>query len=123
MPVQPSYPGVYVQEVASGVRTIVGVSTSVAVFIGNASWGPANDPVLCLNYTDFDRTFTSDLSAGDLARAVRLFFLNGGTQCYVVRLVKEFDLVPVNNAAAASETLVDAASADTLIVEGKYPGI
>ncbi len=123
MAVQPSYPGVYVQEVPSGVRTIVGVSTSVAVFIGNAAWGPVNDPVLCLNYSDFERTFTSDVAVGDLARAVRLFFLNGGTQCYVVRLAKEDDPVPANNAAPATVTLVDAATADTLIIEGKYPGL
>ena len=74
MPVQTTYPGVYVQEVPSGVRTITGVSTSVAVFLGRTKWGPINEPVLCLNYSDFERTFTSDISQGDMARAVRLFF-------------------------------------------------
>jgi hypothetical protein len=83
MPIQPTYPGVYVQEVPSGVRTIMGVSTSIAMFIGRAKWGPDNEPFQCLNYSDFDRAFTSDNSMGDLARAVRLFFLNGGTRCYV----------------------------------------
>jgi phage tail sheath protein FI len=61
MPVQTSYPGVYVQEVPSGVRTIAGVSTSVALFVGRTKWGPANFPVLCLKYTDFLRTFTDDI--------------------------------------------------------------
>jgi phage tail sheath protein FI len=36
MPVTPTYPGVYVQEVPSGVRTIAGVATSIAVFVGQA---------------------------------------------------------------------------------------
>ena len=34
MPVSPTYPGVYIEEVPSGVRTIVGVSTSVTAFVG-----------------------------------------------------------------------------------------
>ncbi|MEO8148097.1 MAG: phage tail sheath subtilisin-like domain-containing protein [Bacteroidia bacterium] len=88
MPVQPSYPGVYVQEVPSSVRTIVGVSTSIAAFIGRASQGPVNFPQLCLSYSDFDRTFSSDTSLSDMPRAVKLFFLNGGTRCYVTRIVK-----------------------------------
>ena len=34
MAVTPTYPGVYVQEVPSGVRAIAGVSTSIGMFIG-----------------------------------------------------------------------------------------
>ena len=89
MPVQPTYPGVYVQEVPSGVRTITGVSTSVAVFIGRAKRGPVDKPVLCLNFSDFERTFSSDTSKGDLPRSVRLFFQNGGTQCFVLRIAPD----------------------------------
>ena len=33
MPVKPTYPGVYIEELPSGVRTITGVSTSVAAFV------------------------------------------------------------------------------------------
>ena len=123
MPVQTSYPGVYVQEVPSGVRTITGVSTSVAVFIGQTVWGPINEPVLCLNYSDFVRTFTSSTTLGDLARSVRLFFLNGGTKCYVMRVAREDDALPANNAAFASATLLDSALAATLIVQAKYEGL
>jgi len=88
MPVRPqvSYPGVYVQEVPSGVRTIVGVSTSIAVFIGRTKQGPLDEPVFCLNYSDFERVFSSEYAGSDMARAVRLFFQNGGTQCYVMRI-------------------------------------
>ena len=45
MPVTPTYPGVYVQEIPSGVRTIAGVETAVAAFIGRAKWGPLGAPV------------------------------------------------------------------------------
>ena len=40
--VQVSYPGVYVQERSSGVRTITGVSTSIAAFFGRTTKGPIN---------------------------------------------------------------------------------
>lgn len=88
MPVTPTYPGVYVQEVPSGVRTIAGVATSITMFIGMAKKGPMNDPIQCLNYSDFVRTFSDDTTAGSLAFYVRLFFLNGGTNCYVMRIAK-----------------------------------
>ena len=114
MPVQTSYPGVYVQEVPSGVRTIAGVSTSVALFVGRTKWGPANFPVLCLNYTEFLRTFTDDTSQSDMARAVRLFFLNGGTQCYVTRIV--------GSGFLSSSITINGGVNPTLIITAKYPG-
>lgn len=117
MPVQTTYPGVYVQEVPSGVRTIVGVSTSIAMFIARASWGPTFEPVLCLNYSDFERTFTPNTSQSDLAHAVRLFFLNGGTQCYVMRIARESGANP----AKAAVTL-PASSGNSLVVTAKYSG-
>lgn len=82
-----TYPGVYTVEVPSGVRTIVGVSTSTALFIGSSPDGPLNQPVQCFNYTDFARVFSDDITAEQhLARYVRLFFLNGGSLCWVVRV-------------------------------------
>ncbi|HMH20133.1 MAG TPA: phage tail sheath C-terminal domain-containing protein [Puia sp.] len=122
MAVQPTFPGVYVQEIPSGVRTIAGVSTSIALFIGQGVWGPVNEPVLCLSYTDFDRAFTSDTSRGDLARAVRLFFLNGGTLCYVLRIAREGDAVPANNAVKATVSLLSGAT-PLLDVTAKSEGV
>ncbi|MEO1515415.1 MAG: phage tail sheath subtilisin-like domain-containing protein [Bacteroidota bacterium] len=99
MPVQPptSYPGVYVQEVPSGVRTIAGVSTSIAAFLGESIRGPINRPILITSYTDFERQF-GGLSRGSMmSYAVRQFFLNGGTQAVVIRLA--------HNAVAANRML------------------
>ena len=81
-----SYPGVYVQEVPSGVRTIVGVGTSIGMFIGTARKGPIKRPVRCVSYLDYVRSFGEDPSGGDLVRYVKLFFLNGGTDSYVMRI-------------------------------------
>ena len=116
MPVSPTYPGVYVQEVPSGVRTIAGVSTSVAVFIGRATQGPLDTPVLILNYTDFERAFSSDYAGSDLARAVQLFFQNGGTQCYVMRIA--------DGAVPSQVTLRNEANnEDVLEVTAQSPGV
>jgi phage tail sheath protein FI len=87
MAVSPTYPGVYVQEVPSGVRTIVGVGTSTALFVGRTLTGPMMRAVRLNTYSDFVRAFGDDggkVSA--MARYVRLFFLNGGSDCYVIRI-------------------------------------
>ena len=55
MPVQTSYPGVYIEELPSGIRTITGVATSVTAFIGRAKKGPVNEPVTVRSYADFER--------------------------------------------------------------------
>ena len=34
MPVRPTYPGVYVEEIPSGVRPVASVATSTAAFVG-----------------------------------------------------------------------------------------
>jgi Bacteriophage tail sheath protein len=86
MPATVSYPGVYVQEVPSDVRTIVGVGTSIGMFIGRTKTGQMFVPKRLLSYDDFSREFTTDTSLSDMARAVKLFFTNGGTQCYAVRI-------------------------------------
>jgi Phage tail sheath protein FI len=102
MPVQVSYPGVYIQEVPSGVHTITGVSTSIAAFFGRTAKGPIDRAVRCLSFADFLREFGGPHPLSDLAQSVRQFFDNGGTDCYVVRLAK--------GAAAASVTLKNLAS-------------
>ena len=86
MPVQVSYPGVYVQEVPSGARTITGVSTSIGAFVGMSTRGPKNTPVQVLGFIDYTRTFGDSIAQGEMTDQVRQFFLNGGQQAYVVRV-------------------------------------
>ena len=45
MPVKPTYPGVYIEEIPSGVRTITGVATSIAAFVGHFPKGLQNEAV------------------------------------------------------------------------------
>ncbi len=115
MPVAVSYPGVYIQEVSSGVHTITNVSTSIGAFFGRASKGPMNKAVRLLSLADFTRAFGAPHPQSDLAASVRQFFANGGTDCYVVRLAK--------NASKASVTLEDQAGQTVLDAKAKAEGV
>ncbi len=84
--VQLSYPGVYIVEKPSGVSTITGVSTSIAAFFGRTRKGPIDKAVRCLGYADFLRVFGGAHPDSEIGASLKLFFDNGGTDCYVVRL-------------------------------------
>ena len=86
MPAVLNYPGVYVEEIPSGVRTIVGVPTSIAAFIGRAQKGPVNQATVINSYPDYERTFGGLWLNSSMSFAVRDFFLNGGGQAVIVRL-------------------------------------
>lgn len=88
MPVTVSYPGVYVEEIPSGVRTIVGVATSITAFLGQAVMGPTDEAVTIFSWSDFARRFGDLDVAYPMGYAVRDFFLNGGAQAVIVRLYK-----------------------------------
>jgi phage tail sheath protein FI len=86
MPVAVSYPGVYIEEIPSGVRTITGVATSITAFVGRARRGPVNEAVTINNFGDFEKEFGGLWVGSALGFAVRDFFLNGGSQAIIVRL-------------------------------------
>ena len=88
MAVVTTYPGVYIQEIPSGVRTISGVATAIAAFIGRTQRGPVHEPVTINNLGDFERSFGGLWSTGPMTYAVRDYFLNGGGQAVIVRLFK-----------------------------------
>ena len=111
-----SYPGVYIQEVPSGVNTITGVATSIAAFFGRTAKGPLNKAVRVLSPADFTRTFGGPHPSSDLATSVTQFFSNGGTDCYVVRLAQ--------NARKADVTLRDLNdSVNVLTATAKAEGV
>ena len=117
MAVTVSYPGVYVQEVPSDVRTIVGVGTSIGMFIGRAKTGEVFVPKRLLSYDDFVREFTADASLSDMPRQVKLFFTNGGTQCYGLRIAG-----PGFASAAITMLSEGAAPAPALLATAKSAG-
>jgi len=85
MPVPVTYPGVYVEEVPSGVRTITGVATSVAAFVDNFVRGDLDTPVRLFGMADFEREFGGLHARSEASYAIQQFFLNGGSEAWVVR--------------------------------------
>jgi phage tail sheath protein FI len=88
MPLPLSYPGVYVEEVPSGVRTIAGVATSIGLFIGWARRGSTEKAVRIFSFADFAREYGELDTDSLLGYAVRHFFDNGGSDAYVIRIAK-----------------------------------
>ena len=88
MPIQPTYPGVYVEEISSGVHTITGVPTSVTAFLGRTKFGPADQPVVITGFSDFEQLFGGLSVDFPVSYAVRDFYLNGGSRAVIVRLFK-----------------------------------
>jgi phage tail sheath protein FI len=86
MPSTLTYPGVYIEEIPSGVRTITGVATSITAFIGAATAGTVNEPVICNSLADFERIFGGLSADLPLGYAVKDFYLNGGMQALIVRV-------------------------------------
>ena len=88
-------PGVYVEEFSSGIKPMEGVSTSTVGFLGMAQRGPVKGvPEFVGSFGEFQRIFGGYLPESYKERrflplAVEQFFANGGSRCFVVRLLKE----------------------------------
>lgn len=100
MPIAPTYPGVYVEELSSGVTTITGVATSITAFVGYTARGRDNKATNIYSFADYERAFGGLASNSEVSYAIQQFFDNGGSQACVVR-------VPMSDSAAAAITLLD----------------
>lgn len=117
MPTALTYPGVYIEEVPSGVHTITGVPTSIAAFIGRAARGPVNQAITINGFGDFERIFGGLWLQSQLGFAVRDFFLNGGGQAIIVRL---FSPPTGDNAPASSAAFTVGGLTLVAASEGKW---
>ncbi len=95
-----AYPGVYIEESIGSNRAIRGVGTSTAGFIGlEAKSAVDKVPVHVTSFQQFaevtgelpsssrlGRLTRQDSRQGHLARVVELFFQNGGSECYIMRV-------------------------------------
>ncbi len=119
MPVNPTYPGVYIEVLPSGSRTIVGVATSITAFVGRALRGPADEPVVINGFGDFERIFGGLWRGSRLGDSVNDFFTNGGAQAIIVRVYQP-DLAPAKAAEAVAKAANDnAGDADAVINAAK----
>lgn len=105
MPPDTTYPGVYVEELPNGPRSIAPVATSITAFVGAATSGPVNEPALIHGFGEFERIFGGLSRASPMSYAVKQFFLNGGRDALIVRVqeasgssVKDADVVGARSA-------------------------
>ncbi len=123
-------PGVFVEETSFRAKSIEGVGTSTAAFVGMAARGPttgqagAPSPPLITSFTDFERYYggLDDLmiagvpATNHLAHAARAFFNNGGGRLYVARIL--------GAAAAAAQVVLNPAAdaAEQISFVARSPG-
>src|SRR5260370_23681168 len=103
------HPGVYIEEVPSGLQPIEGVSTSNAAFIGKAEMGPLGEAHLITSLAEFQATYGAFLNDSFLAHSVFQFFNNGGKKAYIVRVAGP-------GVAAASIAIKDRKGTQTLLI-------
>lgn len=83
---QGGYPGVYVQDVPSGVRTVTGAPTSNLAVVGQFPRGPVGVATRVNSWSDVERTFGGLDSRFEATYALQEFFLQGGSIAYVTRV-------------------------------------
>ena len=120
-------PGVYIEEIESGSRPIEGVATSIAVFIGETETGSEyeNIPTLVTSSEELITKFGyySD-TAPYMAPAVLSFFLNGGSNAFIVKTPDSTDasIIGSNNETGLGTGLTSLVDIDQITIVAA-PGI
>ena len=121
-------PGVYVEEVSFRSKSIEGVSTSTAGFVGPTRYGPdEGEPELLTNFGDFERIYGGidsldfDNETGEsinyMAHAVRAFFDNGGSRLYVSRVFQ-----PINSTTNTGKATRNVGPGNEITLNARFPG-
>jgi phage tail sheath protein FI len=79
-------PGVFIEEISFRAKTIDGVSTTTAAFVGETERGSVTEARLITSYDEFKQHYGMPLKDRHLARSVQLFFANGGSRLYIARV-------------------------------------
>lgn len=119
-------PGVYVEETSFRSKSIEGVSTSTAGFVGPTRTGPTSGvPEIVTSFGEFERSFggldpltfdDEEATPNYLAQGVRAFFENGGRRLYISRVYEP----GASGDGRASETISSATGAIGLTA--RFPG-
>jgi phage tail sheath protein FI len=139
-------PGVYVEETSFRAKSIEGVSTSTAGFVGPTRYGPVDGvPELVTSFAEYERLYgtadrlefaTESESINQLALGVRAFFDNGGRRVYISRIYTRSDaqeLPPIPSPLSEIEDFGDypghawklidpTGPSDTLLLVARHPG-
>src|SRR2546429_9424601 len=116
MPATYTYPGLYVEEVPSGVRTIAGVSAAETAFIDFFTRGLVDRPQRVTSFADFERNYGGLDERSEASYAVQQYYLNGGQIAWVIRVA------PGNPGIASVSLLTSSPPHTTLKVSAAHPG-
>jgi phage tail sheath protein FI len=116
MPSTYTYPGVYIEEIPSGVHTITGVSTSDTAFVDFFKRGPLNKPVRITSYSDFERRFGGLDARSKASYAIQQYYLNGGQVAWVVRIATGAETAVLELEGGSPTTVV-------MTLEAASPGL
>jgi phage tail sheath protein FI len=115
-------PAVYVEEIPSGNKPIQGVGTSTCGFVGHAVKGLVGEAVPLSSFAQYQSTFGGYFDNGFLTFAVKSFFDEGGTSCYVVRTCHYTPTGPTADPSTATLVAASDAGVEVLRVDASSPG-
>lgn len=104
--------GIYVAVGAGEAESIPMAPTSITAFVGRARRGPVNFPLTIDSFDEFERLFGSLWMPSTMSYAVRHFFLNGGRQAIIVRVIN----------GGRHNTIQLPAGHDVLVLAARHPG-
>lgn len=102
----PTYPGIYIQELPSDVRTITGVSTSITAFIGTALKGPTDTATLIHSFAEYVRIFGGLWRESKMSYAVFQYFQNQGRDAVIIRVARNARKVRFQTSGGGTNILV-----------------
>ncbi len=132
-------PGVFMERGVTRPPELALLPSGIPVFMGVAERGPTNEPIRISSLDEFVRHFgklPAEVTPTYLAAAIDGFFVNGGRQCYVMRIAHLFERNPRDDdrpvlgaggdrldfAIKASVRLRDGARQNTLQVQALSEG-
>ena len=81
------FPGIFVEEVASETHAIAGVPTATTAFLGVTASGPVEAPRTVGSFAEYEAQFGGLSTDMPLGYAVQHYFLNGGREAVIARVV------------------------------------
>src|SRR5262249_56487103 len=111
-----TYPGLYVEEVPSGVHPIIGAATADTAFVDYFPRGPVKTPTRVTSLADFERIFGGIDEASEASYAIVQYYLNGGQNAWIIRID--------HGAPESAKATLDGGSppVHTLVVSAASPG-
>lgn len=116
-------PGIFSEDTPARAAPLTLLPSGVPVFLGLTERGPTNKPVRVTSLKGFHDTFGHLDVESYLATAVDGFFLNGGYECYIVRIAHLFERGRKEIATRASVRLRDGDKKNTVMVQAIAEGM